>query len=117
VQHAGDRQEPVAEVRLRRRAHADPCACRGEEVELAAVGMRRVHDRRPRAETAGLVEQLDRPLAGLGGAFFDLARLLVGMHVERQVVCRRVGAQLAERVGRAGADGVRGDPDADVLCA
>ena len=45
-------KEPVAEVRLRRRARADRRARRGEEVELRAVGVRRVDDRRALAEAA-----------------------------------------------------------------
>ena len=48
VQHAFDRQEAVAEIRLGREAGADPRAGLGEQVELAAVGVRRVHDRRAR---------------------------------------------------------------------
>ena len=45
--HALDRQEPVAEVRLGRRADADARARLGEQVELGAVRVRRVHDGRP----------------------------------------------------------------------
>src|SRR4029079_18476247 len=47
-----DREEAVAEVRLRRRAGADARAGRREQVELAPVGVRCMHDGRARAETA-----------------------------------------------------------------
>ena len=87
-QSSCDRREAVAEVRLGRRADADPRARLGEQVELARVGVRRVDDRRVRAEAAGLREQLDRPQAVLGEALLDLARLLVGVHVQRQAVAR-----------------------------
>ena len=113
VADACDRQEPVAEVRLRRRADADARARVAQQVELAAVGMRGVHDRRPRAEAALAGEQLDRPEPVLGETFVDLARLLVGVHVQGQLVLRRVAAELAERLGRAGPHGVGGQADAD----
>ena len=58
---ARDRQEAVAEVRLGRRARADPRAGGGEQVELVAVGVRGVHDRRAGRQAALAVEQLDRP--------------------------------------------------------
>ena len=58
-------------------------------------------------------EQLDRPDAVLGEALLDLARLLVGVDVERQPSAPGVAADLLEPVGRAGADGVGGDADAD----
>ena len=90
-----DRQKPVAEIRLGRRTHADARACGREEIELAPVGVGRVHDRRPGAEAARLREQLDRPQPVLGEALLDLARLLVGVHVERQVVLRGIGAELS----------------------
>ena len=84
----------------------------GEQVELASVGVRRVDDGRARAEAAGVGEQLDRPHAVLGEALFDLARLLVGVDVQRQALARRVAADLLEPVARARADGVGGDADA-----
>src|SRR5262249_62189222 len=60
VEDALDREEAVAEVRLRGEACADaPTRCR-EQVELVSVGMRRVDDRRAWAEAAARVEQLDR---------------------------------------------------------
>ena len=77
---------------------APACA---EQVELAAVGVRRVHDRRARAEAAALGEQLDRAQAVLGEALLDLARLLVRVHVQRQAVLRRVRGR-APRASRAG---------------
>ena len=112
-----DRQEAVAEIRLGRRARADAGAGLGHEVELAAVGVRRVDDRRARAEAAGLREQLDGAEAVLGDALLDLARLLVGVDVKRQRLLRRVAAQLLEPVARARAHGVGGDADADAGAA
>ena len=64
-----------------------------------------------RAEAARLREQLDRPQPVLGNAFLDLARLLVGVHVQRQRLAGGVGAQLLEPLPRAGADGVGREPD------
>ena len=55
------RQEAVAEVRLGRRARADPRPGGGEQVELVPVGVRRVHDRGAGRQAAFAVEQLDRP--------------------------------------------------------
>jgi hypothetical protein len=49
----------------------------------------------------------------LGEALLDLARLLVGVHVERQPFGCCVGSDLLEPFGRAGADGVGGDADPD----
>ena len=71
-----------------------------EQVELVAVGVRRVHDRRARAEAALAGEQLDRPQAVLGEALLDLAWLLVGVDVQRQAVLGGVRAELAQRVRR-----------------
>ena len=82
VQTRSTGQEAVAEVGLGRRAGADTRAGAREQVELGAVGMRCVHDRRALAEAAGPVEQLDRPDAVLGEALLDLARLLVRVHVQ-----------------------------------
>ena len=79
--------------------------------------MRRVHDRRPLAQAALAFEQRDRPQAVLGEALLDLPRLLVGMDVQRQRVRVGVGAELAQRVGRAGAHGVGGDADCDPVRA
>ena len=89
----------------------------GEEVELVRIRVRGVDDGRPRAEAAGPGEQLDRPHAVLGEALLDLARLLVGVHVQRQALGRGVAADLLEPVGRAGADGVGGDAHARALLA
>ena len=54
-------------------------------------------------------EQLDRPQAVLGEALVDLARLLVGVHVQRQVVLGGVAAELARarRPGRRARSGGR----------
>jgi hypothetical protein len=71
-----------------------------------------VHDRRARAEAAGLGEELDRPHSVLCQAFLDLLRLLVRVDVEDEALALCIGADLLEPVGRAGADGVRGDADA-----
>ena len=106
-------QEAVAEVRLGRGAGADPGSRFGQEVELPIVRMRRMDDRRARAEAAGLGEELDRPHAVLFDALVDLARLLVGVDVEGQIVLLGVAADLLEPVGRTGADGVGGEPDPD----
>ena len=48
----------------------------------------------------------------LGEALLDLARLLVGVHVQRQPLRRGVAAELLEPVARARAHGVGGDADA-----
>ena len=80
-----------------------------------AVGMRRVHDRGAGRQAALAVEQLDRPQAVLGEALLDLAPLLVGVDVQRQLVARGVAAELGQRRRRAGAHGVGGDTDADSL--
>src|SRR5207302_6075349 len=81
-----DGEESVAEVGLRRRAraHARTRAC--EEVQLVAVRVRRVDDRRPRREAVGSLEELDRTEAVLGEALLDLARLFVRVDVQRQLV-------------------------------
>ena len=115
--HALDRQEAVAEVRLRRQACTDTRAGTGEQVELGAVGVRRVHDGRALAEAAGPIEQLDRPDAVLGEALLDLARLFVRVHVQRQPLCGRVAADLLEPVLGTRAHGVGGDSDGNPAAA
>src|SRR4051794_23906666 len=87
----------------------------GEKVELMAVCVRRVDDGRARSETTAGVEQLDRSQAVLGEALLDLARLLVGVGVQRQVVLGGVTAELLEPVAWTGADGVGSDADADPI--
>ena len=77
------------------------------------VGVRRVHDGRARPEAAARVEQLDRPHTVLGEALLDLARLLVGVDVQRQVVLDGVASELLEPVTGTCADGVGGDTDPD----
>src|SRR5581483_4311893 len=111
------RREAVAEICLRRRAEADARAGLGEEVELPLARVRGVHDRRMRAEATRARKQLDRPEAMLGEALLDLARLLVRVHVQRELVRRGVPADLVEPVGRAGADGVGGEPHASARVA
>jgi len=113
VHDACDGQEAVAEIRLRRRADADARAGIAQQVELGAVGMSRMHDRRARAEATLPREQFDRADAVLGEALVDLTWLFVGVHVERQVVLGRVAAELAQRIGGACAHRVGGDPHAD----
>ena len=93
---------------------ADGRARRGEEIELRPVGVRRVDDRRPLAETAGAGEKLDRTTAVLGEAFLDLLRLLVRVHVERKLLALRVAPDLLEPLGGARAHGVGGDRHAYV---
>ncbi len=117
VHDAQHRQEAVAEVRLGRRAHADARTRLGNEVELAPVGVRRVHDRRALTEAAFAREQRDRPNAVLGQALLDFSRLLVCVHVERQLVGGGVCTEFAQRVGRAGAHGVGRDRDVDAVAA
>src|SRR5205085_7625070 len=85
----------------------------GERVEVMAVRVRRMDDGRAWSETTAGVEQLDRSQAVLGEAFLDLARLLVGVGVQRQVVLGGVTAELLEPVAWTGADGVGSDADAD----
>jgi hypothetical protein len=68
-----------------------------------------------RSEAAGAVEKLDRATAVRREALLDLARLLGGVDVQRQTGIARVACELLEPVGRAGADGVGGDADADSL--
>ena len=110
-----DRQEAVAEIRLGRRADADARPRGGQQVELVAVGVSRVHDRGAGRQAALAVEELDRPQAVLGQALVDLARLLVGVDVQRQLVRCGVAAELGERRRRTRAHGVGGDTDADPL--
>ena len=106
------REVAVAEVALGRRAGRDDRAARGEQ--------RRRRARRRgspcttvvrAAEEAGAVQQLDRRAAVLGAALLELARLLVGVDVADQPVGVGVGGDLAQPVGRHGADAVRGDAD------
>jgi CDP-diacylglycerol--glycerol-3-phosphate 3-phosphatidyltransferase len=112
VEEPFDGEEAVREIRLcgRARTHAGSSGC--EEVELLAVRMRCMDDRRARREAAARVEKLDRTQAVLGETLLDLTRLFVGVDVERQRVLRGVAAELLEPVARARADGVRGDADA-----
>jgi hypothetical protein len=113
VQHALDWKKAIAEICLRRRADADASARRHEEVELVSVGVRRMDDRAARAETPACIEELDWPHPVLREALLDLARLLVGVDVQRQLVLDGVAAELLEPLARAGADGVGGDADAN----
>ncbi len=113
MKHALDREKAVAEVGLGGGADADARARGRDQVKLVPVGVRRVDDRRARTETAARVEQLDRPQTVLGEALLDLARLLVGVDVQRQPLLGRVAAELLEPAARAGADGVGGEADAD----
>src|SRR5439155_19786841 len=112
-----DRQESVTEVRLGRRAGADARAGAGDQVELRAVGMRGMHDRRALAQATRPVEQFDRTDAVLYQAFLDLARLLVRVHVQRQPLRGRVPADLLQPVRRARAHGVGGEPDCNAPAA
>ena len=110
------REEAVAEVRLRRRARADRRAAVAEQVELGAVRVGRVNDGRPLA--AGSRSPASSSIgrqAVLGEALLDLARLLVGVDVERQRLALGVASELLQPVARAGAHGVGGDPDARSL--
>ena len=104
------REEAVAEVGLGGRARADGGACGGQEVELGAVRVRRMDDRRPFAEAARALEQLDRAAAVLGDALLDLPRLLVGVDVERESLGLGVARDRLEPVRRARAHGVGATP-------
>src|SRR5919109_113072 len=115
--HAADREEAVAQVRLRGRARADPRPGLGEQVELRVVGVRCVDDRRARAQATGARQQLDGADAVLGEALLELARLLVGVDVEDETFGVRVPGDRLEPVGRAGTHGVGGDADAEALRA
>jgi CDP-diacylglycerol--glycerol-3-phosphate 3-phosphatidyltransferase len=115
--HTLDRQEAVAEVRLCQRAGADARAGTGEKIELGAVCVRGMHDRCALAEAAGSIEQLDRSNAVLGEALLDLAWLFVRVHVQRQLLCGRVAADLLEPVRGARAHGVGGEPERDPAAA
>ena len=117
VADADHGQEAVAEVGLRRRARADRGAGVAEQVELAARRVRRVHDDGSLAQAAAVGEQLDGAEAVLGEALVDLARLLVGVDVERQRLAVGVASQLLQPVARAGAHGVGGDADRDPSAA
>src|SRR4051812_45611353 len=75
--------------------------------------MRCVHDGRALTEAARPVEQLDWAHAVLGDALLDLAGLLVGVHVERQLLRLRIAADLLEPAGRHRANRVRSEPDGD----
>jgi hypothetical protein len=117
MQYALNRKEAVAEIRLSRRARADPRAALGEQVELVPVGVRCVHDGRARAEAAAVGEELDRPETVLGEALFDLARLFVCVDVQGQFVFGRVSAKLFEPVTGARPNGVGGNADPDACRA
>ena len=109
--------ESVAEARLGRRADADSGTRLGDQVELVVVRVRGVDDGRTRPEAAAASEQLDRADPVLGHALLDLAGLLVGVDVEHEPLALGVAADLLEPVGRAGADGVGGEPDAQPAAA
>src|SRR5439155_15690159 len=106
-----DRQEAVAEVRLRRRAGTDARTGLGKQIELGAVGVGCMHDRRPLAEAARAIEALDGSDSVLGKALFDLARLFVRVHVQRQPFESRVAPDFLEPVGGTCAHGVGGEAD------
>jgi hypothetical protein len=88
-----------------------------QQIELVTVRVCRVDDGRARAEATGFRKQLDGAETMLGDALLDLPRLLVRVHVERQLVLLRVRTELLQPVARAGANGVGGDPDADARSA
>jgi CDP-diacylglycerol---glycerol-3-phosphate 3-phosphatidyltransferase len=115
--YALDRQEAVAEVRLRRRAGTDTRAGPGDEIELCTVCVRRVYDRGAFAEAAGSIQELDRPEPVFGETLLDLARLFVRVYVQGQPFRNGVAADLLEPVRWTGAHGVGGDSDADPAVA
>jgi CDP-diacylglycerol--glycerol-3-phosphate 3-phosphatidyltransferase len=116
LQHRFQGRETVAEIRFRGRAETDARARVRKQVELVRVGVRPVHHRGSRAEAARVREQFDRPEAVLGDAFVDLARLLVGVNVERQPLALAVAADLLEPGAGACTDGVGGEPHAALGC-
>src|SRR5919109_473119 len=88
--HAADREEAVAQVRLRGRTRADPRPGLGKQVELRVVGVRCVDDRRARAQTTGARQQLDKTNTMLGKTLLELAQLLVGVDIEDKTFGVRV---------------------------
>ena len=101
-----------ASVVGQRQTRAPAAATRSSSV---VVRVRGVDDGRARPEAPGLGQQLDRPDAVLGEALLDLARLLAGVHVERQALApprsgRSRPASPAGRRGRSGGRGRRGSP-------
>src|SRR5919204_796776 len=58
--HALDREEAVPEIRLRRRAGADARSRAREQVELVAVGVRRMYHRRALAQAPGAAQRRRR---------------------------------------------------------
>ncbi len=115
--HALDRQEPVAEICLCRRTGTDARTGARDQVELAAVGMRCMDDRRPLAQAAGAVEQLDGTQPVLLETLLDLARLFVCVNVQRQPLSGRVPADLLQPAGWACTHGVGGKPDREPAAA
>src|SRR4029077_7627370 len=113
VEEPLNRQKAVPHIRLARRAGADAHPRRPDQVGLVPVGLRGMHDGRTRTETAAGVEQLDGPDVVLGEALLDLAWLLVGVDVQRQLMLGGVASELLEPPARAGTDGVGSDADAD----
>jgi len=76
-----------------------------------------VDDCRVLAETAGALEQLDRTEAVLGETLLDLARLLVGVNVERDSLGGGVATDLLEPLGRTRAHRVGRDTDPEAACS
>src|SRR3954468_12596436 len=106
-----DREEAVAQVGFGGRARADARIGLAHEVELRVVGVRRMDDRRSRAKTTCLREELDRADPVLLDAFLDFARLLVRVDVKRELVVLCVAADLFEPARWAGTHGVGGEAD------
>ena len=114
---AGRREEPVAEVSLRRRAGADRGSVGRHQVELRAVRMGCVDDRGAIRQAPRAGEQLDRAAPMLGQAFLDLPRLLVGVNVEDEALAIGIARDLLEPCARTGTDGVGSETDHDALRA
>src|SRR6185436_7410506 len=117
VEYADRRDEAVAQVGLGRRAGADRRAAVPHQVELRAVGVRCVDDRRQGTQTARVGEQLDGAYAVLREALLDLARLLAGVDVQDDPLGGCVTAELDEPVAGARSDGVGGESDGDTPAA
>jgi hypothetical protein len=82
-----------------------------QEIQLAPVGVRRVDHGRARTEKPGVREELDRTHPVLHYALLDLARLLVGVDVERQLSGARVLPDFLKPPSRHRPDAVRRRPD------
>jgi hypothetical protein len=82
-------QDAIAEVALGRRTGDDDRPAHSKPVDVSVADMDGMHDRRPRAQETGAVQQLDRRAAVLGLALAELAPLLGSVDMADKVV--RIG--------------------------